>query len=150
MDSLFGNGFINFFIPFFNTLCHLFLLWSSLSPSFYSLWALFVVLFQVPFNVKLHCLFELSVVSWYRPVKLWIFLPGWLSLCPTEFWAVVFTFSFVSRYLFISSLIYCGPIHCLVTCYLSFITLHIFQFFLVKRLGPMASHVSFTKHSKKN
>ena len=59
----------------------LFLLWSLLFPFFYSLWALFVILILVPLNVRLDCLFEMILVSWDRPVILWISLLGLLCLC---------------------------------------------------------------------
>ena len=92
------------FVLFFKTLFHLFLVWSLLFPSFYSLWAVFVVLFQVPLSVKLDCLFEL-LLNLSLACNAWISLLGPLFLCPMDLGVVVFLCSFISRYLLISSLI---------------------------------------------
>ena len=45
------------------------------------------------------------LVSWGRPVSLWIALLALLLLCPVDFSSVVTPFSFVSRYFLIFSLI---------------------------------------------
>ena len=74
-----------FCILFLKTVFCLFLLWALLFTSFYSLWSLFVVLFQAPLSVKLDCLYEIFLMFWDSPVMLWISLLGLLSQCTTDF-----------------------------------------------------------------
>ena len=56
---------------FFLSLCHLILLWSWLFPSFYLLWAVFVVVLWVLVGMGLGCLFEMFLSLLRRPVSLW-------------------------------------------------------------------------------
>ena len=93
----------------------LFLLVSLLFPSSYS-FGFFVVLFQVHLNVKFDCLFELFLFSFSFFFSFFFFFleiglyamnfPLRIAFPVSyRFWTVVFSFSFVSKYLLISSLI---------------------------------------------
>ena len=116
------------FVSFLKTLFGLFLLWSLLFPSFYSLWALFV-LYQVPLSVKLDCLFELFLELGL--VMLWISLLGLLSQCPTDFWLYCSRFHFFQGIFWFLPWSHCCSIHCLVICCLVSMSLCIFSVLLV-------------------
>ena len=77
--------------------------------SFLPLWALFVVLFQVPLSIKFDFSFELFLAFCFfcvfdRPVMLWISLLGWLSQCARDFGLLCLHFNLFQGIL-ISSLI---------------------------------------------
>ena len=78
---IFPWPFVSFF--FLALLC-LSLLWSLLFPSFYSLWALFIIHFQVSLSM-LDFLFGLFLVFRDRPIMLWVSLLGLLLQCPMDF-----------------------------------------------------------------
>ena len=68
------------------------------------------------------------VVSWGMPVLLWIFPLALLLQCPSGFWVVVFSSSFLSMHILISFLIYS------VICWLFssvLFSLHMLDFLIV-------------------
>ena len=90
------------FVLFLGSVC-LFLLWSLLGLYLYSLWALFIVPSEGSWNVNLDCLFEIFLISWDRPVMLWISLLGPLLLCPVDMVLLYFHFHlFQGIFLFLS------------------------------------------------
>ena len=56
-------------------------------------------------TIELGYLFDFFLVSWGMPVLLWPFPLALLLQCPHGFWVVVFSFSFVSMHILISSVI---------------------------------------------
>ena len=77
-------------IVFFDSIIFIPLLSFLFLPS--TLWALFVLLFLVPLGIMLGCLFEIFLISWGRPILLWISLSETRWLCPTDFRLLCFHF----------------------------------------------------------
>lgn len=93
-------GFIALFL--FLSLFHLSFLWTLLFPSFYQLGLCFTFPSSLICNVR-YLFFEVSLVSWSRPISIYISLLELLSLSPC-FGLLYFHFSSVSMCFAISSL----------------------------------------------
>lgn len=93
-------GFIVLFL--FLSLFHLSLLWTLLFPSFYQLGLCFTFPSSLICNVR-YLFFEVSLVSWSRPISIYISLLELLSRSP-YFGLLYFHFSSVSMCFLISSL----------------------------------------------
>ena len=88
----------------------------------------FIVLFWVSLSVKLDCLFEVVLVSWGRPVMLWISLAGLLSLCPIDFGLLCSHFHLFQGIIWFILDLIANPF-IVQQCYLASMFLCVFQFF---------------------